>query len=56
MFITNKKERVNRVQSSSLINETTKEEIQQLLLKHNMIKNTIKTNIDNANFENYWVI
>ncbi len=54
MFNINKKERMDRVQSSSTI-VITKEEVQQLLLKHKMIKDTINMNVDNANFENYWV-
>jgi len=54
MFNINKKDRMNRVISSSTI-VTTKAQIQQLILKHKMEKDTINMNIDNANFKNYWI-
>ena len=54
MYKINKKERMNRPQSVATT-VTTKEEIERLLFKHKMIKDTINMNIDNSNFENYWV-
>ena len=54
MFKINRKERMNRVQTSTT-NVPTKEEIEQLLFKHKKIKDSINMNIGNGSLENYWV-